>query len=226
MALVIQPAGSIEASGKFSGTVYSRNRAGQYIRGYRIPVQPRTNRVTQVRFDFQAMNRQWQNQPQSVRDAFNDFGDTWGVPGRLGNTIKLTGQNWYIGLNTRLRIAGLNQITTPPLNPQSAFTPGLSLSQVSLAAPVMLSSTATLTDGNAIWLYRTGAMPQSSNFQKPSLRFDQVITATGPGPWEALPAAAIPEGGARFQFEYFAMDASGRITPKIRENFDAGIAPE
>ena len=224
MALVVQPAGSVEASGKFAGMVYSRNRGGQYVRGYRIPVQPRSNRQTQVRYDFQSMNRRWQDADQSVRDAFNDFGDTWTVPGRLGNSIRLTGQNWYIGLNTRLQTAGFRLLTAPPLNPQSDFTPEITFSQASLAAPVRITLNPAMSDGEAIWVYRSGAMPQSSNFQKPSLRFDQIITVTGTGPYEVLPASEIPTGGARFQFEVFAMDSQGRITPKIRRNFDAGIA--
>src|SRR3546814_20356183 len=60
-----------DARGKLGGHVFSKNRAGSYLRTKVTPVNPQTSYQTSVRALFGAISPQWSGLSQAVRDSFN-----------------------------------------------------------------------------------------------------------------------------------------------------------
>lgn len=106
----------VPQSGSIAGTTHSHNRAGQYTRNRRAPVQPRTARQTTIRAQFGANSSAWAALSGSLQAAWVAFADSFPITDSLGQTIKLTGHQMYVAINTNLVNAGLAINTTPPLS--------------------------------------------------------------------------------------------------------------
>lgn len=104
-----------DARGKQNGIVYSRNRSGPYIRRKTTPTNPNTTAQGVARSTLSDLSKQWGNVlTQSQRDAWNAFATAWPTTDVFGNSINITGQNYFISLNARLQNAGLPIFLDPP----------------------------------------------------------------------------------------------------------------
>lgn len=106
----------VPQSGSIAGTTHSHNRAGQYTRNRRAPVQPRTARQTTIRAQFGANSSAWAALTGSQQAAWVAFADSFPITDSLGQTIKLTGHQMYVAINTNLVNAGLAISSVPPLS--------------------------------------------------------------------------------------------------------------
>lgn len=89
-----------DASGSLGGITASRNKGGRYFRARTTPVNPNTVNQQVARQAMATLNDYWiSNLTQAQRDAYADYAAN--VPGvnRLGETIQLNGQQWFIGMN-------------------------------------------------------------------------------------------------------------------------------
>ena len=117
-------------SGSQANTTASHNRAGQYLRSRRMPVTPtRTPKQGILRGKFGAASAAWQSLSQANQSAWTAFAHAYPVVDALGQSIVLTGQQYFIGIQTSLLNAGqpmnLNVPTntsTPPVNTPSIYT--------------------------------------------------------------------------------------------------------
>jgi hypothetical protein len=90
-------------SGSLAGTTYSHNRAGQYMRNRRTPVQPvGTGRRGVIRAAFGAASSAWAALAPEVQNAWTAYAAQHPVTDALGQSIKLTGHQMFVAINTQL----------------------------------------------------------------------------------------------------------------------------
>lgn len=103
------------SSGSMAGTVFSHNRAGQYTRNRRAPVQPiGTGRRAFIRATFGAMAGLFASLSTTEQDSWTTFAAGHPVTDSLGQSITLTGQQMFVRCNVSLVNCGGAWVTTPP----------------------------------------------------------------------------------------------------------------
>ena len=129
----------VPQSGSIGGTTHSHNRAGQYTRNRRSPVQPiGTGRRATVRAVFSAASAAWSGLSAADRAAWDGFADTHPITDSLGQSITLTGHQMYVRVYSSCLNVGLPAPTTPPVI--------LTLPSVSSLVPVFdISSGISIT---------------------------------------------------------------------------------
>jgi hypothetical protein len=105
------------SSGSIAGTTSSHNRAGQYTRNRRTPVNPvGTGRRATVRAAFGAAAKGYAALTAPQQNLWIAYGQAYPVTDRLGQSIKLTGQQAYIQINASLANVGGAATLVPPLS--------------------------------------------------------------------------------------------------------------
>ncbi len=104
-------------SGSQAGTTASHNRAGQYLRNRRTPTSPtRTPKQQIARQNFGAASSLWQSLSQALQSAWTSFAANYPVKDSLGQSIVLTGQQFFVGIQATLASVGQTSITAVPTN--------------------------------------------------------------------------------------------------------------
>lgn len=104
-------------SGSQAGTTASHNRAGQYLRSRRAPVQPvGTGRRAAIRTAFGAAARYYASLTAAQQAAWTAYALLYPVTDALGQSITLTGQQMCVSINTQLLNAGGALTASPPVS--------------------------------------------------------------------------------------------------------------
>ena len=122
MVLARYGGGVLEMRGSIGGQTHSKNRYGHYIRARTTPVNPSTNRQSEIRSAIQELAQRWSGSlTQLQRDLWEVYAAAITRTNTLGEQIKLTGYNHYIRSNSiRLQNAvntigdGPGLLTLPP----------------------------------------------------------------------------------------------------------------
>lgn len=105
----------VPQSGSIAGTVHSHNRAGQYTRNRRAPTQPiGTGRRAAVRGFFAGASAGYAALTVAQQDAWASFANVHPITDALGQSIKLTGHQMYVRVNSSAMNVGLAATSTPP----------------------------------------------------------------------------------------------------------------
>lgn len=115
-------------SGSINGLVGSHNRGGQYFRSRVVPTDPGTAAQTEIRNIFADLANTWANVlTPTERTGWNTYADQVPWINTLGEEIRLTGINHFIGANS-VRAIITNQLggSAPRVDTApSSFTRGL-----------------------------------------------------------------------------------------------------
>ncbi|MEI6871625.1 MAG: hypothetical protein WCL08_05025 [Verrucomicrobiota bacterium] len=104
-------------SGSQANTTASHNRAGQYYRSRRKPITPtRNSKQGVIRGMFGAASAAWQSLEAGLQAAWSAFAASYPVTDSLGQSLVLTGQQYFIGLQTSLMNAGQIMNLNVPVN--------------------------------------------------------------------------------------------------------------
>lgn len=104
-------------SGSQAGTTASHNRAGQYLRSRRAPVQPvGTGRRAAIRTAFGNAARYYASLTGAQQAAWTSYALSFPVTDSLGQSITLTGQQMCVSINTALLNAGAALSAAPPVS--------------------------------------------------------------------------------------------------------------
>lgn len=130
MALVKYGGGIIQMSGSIAGTVFARNRYGNYARARTVPTNPATDRQESIRAAVASLSQRWADTVTAVqRTAWNLYGNSVNMKNRLGETVHMSGYNHYIRSNSVLLQIGETPIDAGPVifelpeqDPTFAFT--------------------------------------------------------------------------------------------------------
>ena len=150
-----------QISGRVGGYVFSRNRGGSYVRNGSVPSTVVTEKALLYKSYLAAASQYWTSLTDAERLSWTVWAQSKTSTNRLGRSISLNGQNWFVSLNSRLAAAGESMIHVPPVTSSpvgvviSAFTvdAGVGATQVTFAS-------APLAANQKLWV--RGAMVSSS----------------------------------------------------------------
>lgn len=103
-----------DARGKLGGQVFSKNRAGAYVRTKVTPVNPRTSHQQDSRFLLGSLSQQWSGLTRAQIEAWNSAVSDWARTDIFGDLRNPTGKNLFTALNKNLIQAGFPAVTLPP----------------------------------------------------------------------------------------------------------------
>lgn len=103
-----------DARGKLGGQVFSKNRAGAYVRTKVTPVNPQTAAQSRVRSNLALFSGLWNGLSEAERQSFNSSVEAWQTTDIFGDIKKPSGKNLYTKLNLNLRNSGQAPVTTAP----------------------------------------------------------------------------------------------------------------
>ncbi len=103
-----------DGRGKLGGQVFSKNRAGAYIRTKVTPTNPQTAAQTIVRQSFAVFSQGWSALSSNLIAAWNGAVSDWSMTDVFGDLKKPTGKNLYLKLNQSATLAGYASFTAVP----------------------------------------------------------------------------------------------------------------
>lgn len=108
-----------------AGTVASHNRAGQYFRNRRAPVQPvGTGRRAFIRAAFGAASSAWGALPGANQAAWIAYANEFPVTDALGQSITLTGHQAFVSIYVQCINCSIAVPALPPVS-NAVFTPSV-----------------------------------------------------------------------------------------------------
>jgi hypothetical protein len=88
-------------SGSVGGLTASHNKGGAYFRRRSVPVDPQSTYQARVRDSFANLSQAWNVTLTAIQRAeWDTYAQNTTVIDSLGQSIQLSGINWYIGNNT------------------------------------------------------------------------------------------------------------------------------
>ena len=105
------------SSGSIAGVTYSHGRAGQYTRSRRAPCQPvGQGRRGVARAAFGAASSAWASLLPAVQLAWGAYASAHPYTDALGQSVKLTGHQMYVAINSMLINCGKAQSSVIPVS--------------------------------------------------------------------------------------------------------------
>jgi len=103
-----------QISGSIGGMTGSRNRGGNYLRARAIPTDPSSAAQQRMRAIFAFSSSGWAGLTAAQRAAWSLFGENVPVTDALGDSINLSGQQWYVAsVSTRVN-ANISPVSDGP----------------------------------------------------------------------------------------------------------------
>lgn len=128
-------------SGSQAATTASHNRAGQYYRNRRAPVQPvGTGRRAFIRTSFGASSSAWAALTLTNQMGWISYAAAHPITDSLGQSITLTGQQMFVAVATQLLNCGAALPTVPPVS-STVYSVGVPTFTVVSAGAITLTPT-------------------------------------------------------------------------------------
>lgn len=171
MALVKFSALVSEMRNKLNGSVFSKNRAGNYLRNKVTPVNPQTTFQANVRGNFGNLSQNWRALTNDQRKAWDNAATNFPYTNIFGDVKYLSGFGLYMKLNNNLLQIPTAPITNPPtpaeipllLNDATVIT----LSPESIKVAV---TPGTQPTGTQTLIYATPPIPAGREYVKNQFR--------------------------------------------------------
>ena len=223
--MLILPSALLSAgSGKVGGVVMARNAGGDYLRRWVKPPDPGSALQLLERTYMGQLQAQFAGLSAAVRTAWATFAAQMPITNRLGATIHISGQNWFIKCNSLRLQAGVAAITAAPTIFESVA--------LTLPVPTVTASSTTcslaFTNTDA-WATEAGGYllvfaglplnPTRGYYGGPYRYCGKVTGATPTAPTTpqsiTLPWTA-GAAGSKMGFRFIAIRADGRVSMPFR----------
>ena len=201
-----------DARGSTNGVVYSRNRSGAYTRTRVTPINPNTPKQAAARARVAACQLAYRaTLTPAERTSWDFLAATMAGLNKLGDSIRLTGQNHFIQVNSLRLAAAAALITLAPAPPAHTATPVLT---ITADAVLGIKITAAAPDlGAADYIFIRVAGPGSLTqlrWYGPWPRFSFQVGPLAPGLVVVPPADVLL--GQRWFLQARIIDEIGRIS--------------
>lgn len=167
----------VEMRNKMGGSVFSKNRGGNYVRNKVSPVQPRTSYQQNQKANLANNSSQWRGLTAAQMATWNTGTAAFPYTDVFGDVKTLSGQQLYVQLNNRLVAAGQARITSCPSPvsvPQAKLT--AAAAAAGAATFTVTVSDATVPTGCSLMIWATPELGLGITFVKPKMR--QIGTTT------------------------------------------------
>lgn len=208
-----------DARGKLGGQVFSKNRAGAYVRTKVTPVNPRTAAQQLSRSILGTLSASWSGLTEQQRRAWNAAVDDWQRTDIFGDLRKPTGKNLFTSLNKELIQSSQSQVALPP---EKVVIPEVLIDSASISTLDGEIEVTTQGDstGFTIQLSATPSMTQGTTFIDDKLR---VIHYYAGGVNSTVPLSdfypdrfGTPELGANIWVQIKLIAPNGQVSVPVR----------
>ena len=183
-----------EMRNKLNGSVFSKNRAGNYLRNKVTPVNPQTTYQTAVRAVLTAASQAWRALTEAQRLAWNTAVSNFTGTDIFGDVKTPSGINLQNKLYINATTIGGTPLTTPPSPGVSVDVPDFAVNiDGGIQAYNISSNLATVPAGEKWVIKSTENVSPGINFFKNKYRIIAVLNGG-----TALPYAAIADYTAKF----------------------------
>lgn len=218
-----------QVSGSVGGITYSHNKGGLYQRARTIPTDPQTAvQVVMRNFMSQLVVRWTAILTQAQRDAWAVYAANVPVTDLLGDSMLISGLNWYVKLNSIRRQASIAVADNAPtvFTTASLTTPLFTVvaaTDLASVAFVNTDSWATAALG-ALLVYFSRPQSVGVNFFKGPYRFAGKVAgaATPPTSPQSIALPFLVAVGNKVFAQFIATDQDGRASGIIRSSAIAG----
>lgn len=156
MALIKFGGGVVQMAGSIAGTVFARNRYGNYARARTKPTNPNTARQQAVRGYLASLTTRWAQTLTAVqRTAWNLYASNVIMTNRLGESINLSGYNHYIRSNLWALDLAATPVDAGPTTfelPEKDGTLAVSISEATQLISLTFDDTAEWCDEDGAYL--------------------------------------------------------------------------
>lgn len=204
-----------EMSGSVRGNTWSHNKGGLYVRGRTIPTNPTSTKQSAARAILATLSSQWSTITAAQRLDWEQWAALNPVVDSLGQSFNRSGQQAFVGLNSRLLQAGAVAVLTCPATTGPA---DLLTLVVTATSPTGISAAFTATPlGAGKRLLLWGTIPGSAG-RNPNRNQARLIGYTAAA--AATPAVFVTPYpglvGNTSNFWAQVMDAAGQVSPGIK----------
>lgn len=170
--------------GKAGGSVFSKSRAGSYVRNNNTPINRQSSAQQGVRAQLAGFAQAWRALTQAQRNGWNTAASSgYAATNIFGDTIHNSGINLYTGLNLNLTIAGQAAISDAPVQGAVSNPSGIAPTAADGAATMFVNASYAAGDvvpaGMALVVYATPVVSAGRSFVKSDYRLIDVIPAAG-----------------------------------------------
>lgn len=210
-------------SGSYGRSVWSHNSFGSYIRSRAVPVNPNTSFQQAVRSYLALLASRWTTILNSAqRAAWETFAANVSVLDKLGQSINLSGLNWYLKSNVLRLQSGDNIIDDGPTTYALAtLTPvTITVTEASQNLSIAFTNTDDWADTVGGHLYVFASRPQQFSinfFAGPYRLAGSIDGAATPPTSPAVIATPFPVVAGQKQFyRVVAVNQDGRPSGDFR----------
>lgn len=209
-----------EMRNKLNGSVFSKNRAGNYLRNKVTPVNPQTSFQTAVRAALTAASQAWRALTEAQRTAWNAAVSNFTGTDIFGDVKTPTGINLQNKLYLNAYTIGGVPLTTPPSPGVSVGVPDANLTTDSAPQVFTITSSLAAVPAGQSWVISAteNSSPGINNF-KGKYRVVAVLA-----PATALPYVGIADYTAKFGAIVAAQKVGFEVKAISTTTFIAGPA--
>jgi len=204
-----------DARGKLGGQVFSKNRAGSYVRTKKTPSNPRTLDQQANRSLLGSTSRGWSHLTPEQRILWNEAVINWQRKNVFGATHIPSGKALYVQLNKVLLANGDAMIDVPPAKVDIPVF-GLTAARFVIAAGTLTLGYTGDATGFNIQLKATPMLTAGTSNAKNRFRvlgyFDGAAYTPSDGYDAYVAKFGIPTPGSNIQVEVSLVAASGQIS--------------
>lgn len=227
MALVKYGGGVIQMAGSIAGTVFARNRYGNYARARTKPTNPNTARQQVVRAALAFLTDAWSLTLTAVqRAAWDLYASNVIMTNRLGETTHLSGYNHFIRSNVQRRMLGQTVIVAGPVvfelpaqDPTFTVTGSEATQQISSAFDNTMDW--SVENGSYLYIYQGSPQNPQRNFFGGPWRQMGWVTGIDPGGAATPDVSAVHFAIAELQHQWVyarISRADGRLSEPFRDD--------
>lgn len=166
-----------DARGKLGGQVFSKNRAGAYVRTKVTPVNGRTVAQMFNRNILGSLSAGWNSLTQAQINAWNEAVSDWQKTDVFGDLKKPTGKNLYTSLNKNLLQSAQSPLTLPPAKIDIPTNTATAVAVDETASTITFTGLASVPSDVVLQIRATEALPTGVSYIKNRLRvIDNVAT--------------------------------------------------
>ena len=158
-----------DARGKLGGQVFSKNRAGSYVRTKVTPVNPQTTAQMASRQLLGSLSAGWNALSASAIAAWNGAVNDWKSTDIFGDIKVPTGKNLYTALNKNSLGAGGSAIALPPEKMELDTIVGVG-ADFDLTTGDLFLDISTVPANHILQVWATPAVNEGVSYVKNKLR--------------------------------------------------------
>lgn len=171
-----------DVRGKIGGNVFARNKGGNYIRAFAMPLNPNSTFQQTIRNRMKSLHASYQSLSAARIQAWKNFAPGYPFANKVGESLPLSGQQLFLKLNGNLKAVGASIIPEPSPKTAVAALPDAVFTATSTAVTCSTVPSAIGADEKVI-VSMSKAYPKSITAPgKSAMRQISVIDSTDTAP--------------------------------------------